>query len=186
MDSQNLIDIITVISLLATNIMTFWLKISHRIDNKKLATKFDEHTAKDAIKVLIHERIEIATIEQLKYLKNVNSAFKDILVIWSEKFEDFAINAYFSSYRKSNNVEHYLNSKMGGLLAELDFMLIQKLNVNKGDSFTAENNLKKETDLLVRALVNNGLTDEKYIELFEDSIKRILDEYIAMFQSWDI
>ena len=174
---------------IAIFIVVFWSKTRTGKGIKNIKIVLDEHTATDRIKASLHQRLEVVTLESLKYSR-LDRFYLDMLGSWSEKFEDFAINSFFSKYRKTNDVENYLKNKAGSLLTDIDFMLLQRIPVKKEemsivDFAKKKTGLYKEVDLLVRSLVKNGLTDEKYVSLFADSVNRILNEGINLFQDWN-
>ena len=178
------------IGIVSTNIITIWTKVRTGIGIKALREALAKHTAKDEVKAKINSRLDVVTIEKIKYIKHLDQRYKDMLVSWSSKFRDFAISAFFSEYRKSQDVELYLEAKAGSLITDIEQMLTQRITERKGDidiiSFMKErSDVHKEVDMLVRTLVKNGLTTKDYIQLFEDYVFRILDEGIDLFQKWN-
>lgn len=167
-----------------------WAKMKNGVGLKHIKEGQEKANARDEIKQKLHQRIEVVVIEKMKYINHIDVQYRNLLVSWSEKFEEFAINAFFSEYRKSQDVEHYLNHKVGSLMADMDFMLLQRFpDIINGktiiNSASENTNLAREMDILVRTLVKNGLDSEKYITLFEDSVSRILEEGIKLFQKWN-
>ncbi len=184
MNSEN----IQIIATLIVYILIFWSKTRTGVGIKKLKAVLDEHTSKDKVKSLIHTRLEIVTFEKLKHVK-IDDRYKNMLVSWSEKFEDFAINSYFSQYRNSNDAERHLESKMGSLLTDIESMLVTRITGEKGgkniiECAEVEGGISRESEVLVRLLVKNGLSDENYVRVFEDSISRIIDEGLKLFVGW--
>jgi hypothetical protein len=171
-------------------ISVIWTKVKNGVGLKHIKEGQEKANARDEIKQKLHQRIEVVVIEKMKYIKHIDVQYRNLLVSWSEKFEEFAINSYFSEYRKSHDVEHYLTHKAGSLMADMDFMLLQRFpEIIEGKSIinlVSENtSLVREMELLVRALVKNGLKDDEYISLFEDSVSRILEQGIYLFQKWN-
>lgn len=190
MEIQDYKEIGALVVQVLTILIIFWAKVRTGVGIKQLWQAFRKHTAKDDMKAKIHQRLEVVTIEKLRYVRHLNSQYRDMLMSWSDKFEDFAINAYFSEYRRSKDVELYLTSKAGSMIADIDLMLLQRRPEKKSELTIVNYAMQKtgfykEIDLLVRALVNNGLDDTEYIDLFVDFVDRILNEGIKLFQKWN-
>jgi len=169
-------------------IAILWSKIRTGVGINKLNTVLEEHVEVDKMKAQIHERLEVVTVEGLKYVRGIEQEYIDMLGAVSERFEDFAINSYFSKYRKSKSIEFYLNIKAGGLLTIIDNLFLQVIPEKKKGKFITEfaksGGIAKEVDLLKRALIKNGLTSNEYVDLFEDTVKRVLHESIELYQDW--
>lgn len=145
-------------------------------------------THKDVIKARIHESLETVTITQLKHLK-INDTFKNLLFLWSDKFEEMAIKSYFSAFRNSPDKSTYLDAVISSFKTGLSNELRQHFKETKKGLDVVEHmgrngKISGQLGALKTALDNNGLNDDQYVRLFTSTLSKLIDVSISAFQDW--
>lgn len=149
---------------------------------------------KDKLKSDLKDTVQEVAIESIRNNSYLSQKHKDILINWSESFETFFINAYFTKYRGKSGANNYLSIKSDSLVSELENYTIQtipeKIKSGKNihtiiDYFKTDSAIYQEIELLIRTLVKNGLDEEKYVSLAEDFTRTLMAEGTKAFLNWD-
>ena len=150
--------------------------------------------SKDKLKSNLKDTIQEVAIESIRNNSYLHPKHKDIMTNWSESFETFFINAYFTKYRGKSSIEDYLSVKSDSLISELENYTVQTIpeKIKAGtkihtiiDYLKADSGIYEEIDLLIRRLVKNGLNEEGYVSLAEDFTRNLMSKGTKAFINWD-
>ena len=118
---------------------------------------------------------------------NLDKEHRNILGFWAESIEKFGLKFYYSTHRKGNKIElsKFLNTDMDIKIDSLSSLISRSLPKPKQlkgkpayfNNFIHDTQIHNSTQLLVLKLVENGLTFESTISLFEN----YLAEYYRLY-----
>ena len=137
--------------------------------------------------------------------RNLSDEHKKILNFWVEVIERFALRFCYSTKRKSNKKEvtEFLESQLRIKITEFESIIessipkpklfkckniyfVDFLKSSIKDNFNNIRPLHTITELLILRMVENGLSPDSMIELFDNYINDFFKEYFKKLDAWEL
>jgi hypothetical protein len=161
---------------------------------REIDKKFTIHTDEDNFRKEYRAKIKIIVSESIKN-ELLHQNFKSIISYFAELLEKFGLNFYYSQERKQDYRarKKILNSQYTILIDELEAYINKVIdnktlmNSNTPQRFVdlvREAKLYNSIEILIIDLARNGLSDEKLIEKFEDTIDKFISDIIKASVIW--
>jgi hypothetical protein len=166
----------------------------------QIADQFEKHNSDSEFRKDFYNAIS----EKAGLLINNNLAlaekpeFTDALMRWTSYLQDFGYKFYYSNYRKtnghirekSNELKQYLELDMNSAVSRFDIRLQSTIKAKKVyqvnsrmieitfSEYLKTTNFYKKCELLVSRLHENGINNEKMIDIFTDYIESFIIEFM--------
>ncbi len=178
--------------------------INMQMEIQEIKQMLKDHVIDNDFPIIYKDALYKVSNEKLLSYRNLDPGHSMALNFWLETIEKFGLRFYYSSLRHGDkdSLKLFLQTQIDIKIGELDSIIREHINDSKVykasriyfNTFINSNQkhhltnvmpIHYKTDVLIIDMVNNGLDQEKMINLFKKYIREFYDAYFMKIELWE-